>query len=67
MDYYEITVKGHLKKKRFIMFEELEVSLQSDGKTKITGRIDQPTLHAVIDHVRDLGLTLLSVKKGDKL
>lgn len=63
MEYYEIIVKGHLSKKRFLMFEEMEISLLADGRTRLYGSIDQSALHAIFKYIRDLNLTLISVKK----
>lgn len=64
MDYYEIIIKGHLNKKRFIMFEQVEVLLLAEGNTRIAGYLDQSALHAVLNYIRDLGLKLISVKKA---
>ncbi len=63
MSYYEVIVKGHLNGKRFLRFEGLGISLLSSGNTRIRGEVDQATLHALLGYIRDLGLTLLSVKR----
>ena len=66
MSYYEIIVSGHINKKRFLKFEEMEISLLEDGKTRLIADIDQSALHAVLNYIRDLGLILISVKKINK-
>jgi hypothetical protein len=45
-------------------FEELTLTHEADGSTVVTGNIvDQATLHGVLNKVRDLGLTLISVQR----
>jgi hypothetical protein len=62
---YEIRVEGVLETYAAAWFEGLEV--RSDGsQTIITGPvIDQPALHGLLLKVRDLGLTLISVRVID--
>jgi hypothetical protein len=53
---YEIRIKGYLEKRWTDWFEGLT----------ITGPVaDQAALHGLLKKVRDLGMPLLSVKKGD--
>jgi hypothetical protein len=43
----------------------MEVSRQTDGTTNLEGRVvDQAALHGLIQKVRDLGLTLISVTRS---
>ena len=61
---YQIQVEGHLNLTWSAWFEELTLTHKVDGSTIITGNIvDQATLHGVLNKVRDLGLTLISVQR----
>lgn len=61
---YQIQVEGHLNLTWSAWFEELTLTHEVDGSTIITGNIvDQATLHGVLNKVRDLGLTLISVQR----
>ncbi len=63
MDYYEITVQGHLDARRAECFEGLELRLLPDGGTLIAGFLrDQAELHAMLSRIRDMGVTLVAVK-----
>lgn len=63
MDYYEITVQGHLDVRRAECFEGLEMTLLPDGGTQIAGPLrDQAELHAMLGRIRDMGITLISVR-----
>jgi len=59
---YEIVVEGHLDA-RSGWFEGMQLSLQPDGTTRITGPVvDQSALFGLLNRVRDLGLPLLLVQ-----
>ncbi|RPI87825.1 MAG: hypothetical protein EHM41_03550 [Chloroflexi bacterium] len=59
---YEIRLKGHLDDRWAEWFEGLNITLEDNGDTLLTGPvIDQATLHGLLKKVRDLGLPLLSV------
>lgn len=61
---YEIRLKGHLDHRWAEWFEGLEVTLEDEGETLLTGLLaDQAALHGLLRRVRDLGLPLLSVKR----
>jgi hypothetical protein len=62
---YEIRVEGVLGKGWGAWFEGLQIS--SDGsQTVLCGWLpDQPALHGVLVKVRDLGLSLISVRQLD--
>ena len=63
MDYYEITVQGHLDARRAECFEGLELRILPDGETLIIGFLrDQAELHAILNRIRDMGIVLISVK-----
>ncbi len=67
---YKICVKGHLGEGWSLAFEGLEMraDFSSDGSpiTVLTGAIrDQSALYGLVARIRDLGLTLLLVKRLD--
>jgi hypothetical protein len=67
-EVYEIRLAGQLEQRWTAWFDGLLVSAQADGSTVIIGPIpDQAALHGVLQRIRDLGLTLLSVRhvEGD--
>lgn len=65
---YEIRVKGHLGERWSLAFEALELraDYSSDGSpiTVLSGPIvDQSALYGLVARIRDLGLTLILVKR----
>ncbi len=59
---YEIRIRGHLDNRWSAWFDGMELIADDDGSTLIRGRVvDQAALHGLIQKVRDLGLTLISV------
>jgi hypothetical protein len=58
---YEIRIKGHLDERRAAWFEGLTVTREEDGRTLLTGRVDQAALHGLLRKVRDLGMPIISV------
>lgn len=59
---YEIRVRGHLSPEWTAVFEGMEVICLPDGDTALTGLpLDQATLYGLLLHLRDFGLTLVSV------
>lgn len=64
--HYLIRVKGHLDTQRTRWFEGLEIVLDPNGETILSGPIiDQAALHGVLNRIRDLGLQLLLVQRSD--
>lgn len=60
---YEIKVRGHLGRHRLRSFEKLSVTLEASGETTIAAHIaDQAALFGLLVRIRDLGVTLLSVR-----
>jgi len=60
---YEIAVRGHLALYRLQAFESLSVTLKASGETVIAARIaDQAALYGLLIRIRDLGVSLLSVR-----
>jgi predicted dithiol-disulfide oxidoreductase (DUF899 family) len=63
--WYEIRIAGVLDSRWAAWFDALQVSRQGDD-TSICGVLtDQPALHGLLAKVRDLGLTLISVRRLD--
>jgi hypothetical protein len=59
---YEIRIKGHLDNRWAEWFDGMNVTLEANGETLLTGPvIDQPALHGLLRKVRDLGMPLISV------
>jgi hypothetical protein len=64
--HYEIRFKGILDRRWTAWFEGLQVSSDGD-QTVLSGRVaDQAALHGLLAKVRDLGLTLISVRHLDQ-
>ncbi len=60
---YQIRVQGHLSDNWGYWFEELSLENRSNGDAVLTGRVpDQAALHAILNHIRDLGLTLVALR-----
>ena len=61
-EYYEIKIKGHLDPRWSHWFMGLELTqIERDG-TLLSGPLpDQAALHGLLERIRDLNLTLISV------
>lgn len=65
-EYYEIKVKGHLDQRWSEWFAGLTLTHSSKDETLLSGPLpDQAALHGLLERVRDLNLTLISVMCGD--
>lgn len=64
---YEIKVAGDLDARWSQWFGGLDVSSKTEGETVIRGPTrDQAELYGILNKLRDLGLTLISVRRiGD--
>ena len=63
---YEIRVNGRVDERWLRWFASHEVVYLENGRTLIVlTDVDQPALFGVINRIRDLGLELISVQKGD--
>lgn len=61
MERFQIVIKGRIDKEWAEWFGELEIQYQ-EGTTILTGELpDQSALHGILNQIRDLNLTLLSV------
>lgn len=64
---YEIHVEPKVDQTWSAWFEGMELRSDSDDRTTIVGDVaDQAALHGVLDRVRDLGLTVISVTRVDR-
>jgi hypothetical protein len=67
MGYYEIILASHIDKKRARDFPGLDFTYIEDGKTMLYGTLpDQAAMFSVISKIRDMNLTLISIKRNDK-
>ncbi len=63
---YEIRVQGQIGQTWSRWFDGLTVEETEDGSTVLCGDLpDQAALHGLLNKVRDLGMTLLSVQRLD--
>jgi hypothetical protein len=61
--HYEVRVEGVLDGRWSEWFQGLRIENQ-DGETILSGMLpDQPALHGILDKVRDLGLTIITVRR----
>jgi hypothetical protein len=65
---YQIRVKGHFPQDWSDWFYGFEINNLPSGETVMTGEIvDQTALHSLLQRIRDIGLTLIEVKRLDDL
>lgn len=61
-EYYEIKIKGHLDPHWSDWFAGLELKHLEGNETLLSGLLpDQAALHGMLERIRDLNLTLISV------
>jgi hypothetical protein len=65
--YYRIRVKGHLSKQWADWFDGLALENLPDGYAELSGTLpDQSALYGVLNLIRDIGLTLISVNRVEE-
>lgn len=63
---YQIRIEGHLARQWERWFEEMNITLEENGETLLTGVIvDQAALHSLLRKIRDIGAPLISVLRLD--
>jgi hypothetical protein len=64
-EHYEIKIKGHLDQRWSEWFEGLQLTYLEGDMTLLSGSLpDQAALHGLLERIRDLNLTLISVVSG---
>jgi len=63
---YQIRIEGHVNLDWSASFDDVTIQHTEDGQTTLEGALpDQTALHGVMMRIRDLGLTLVEVKRID--
>jgi len=61
---YEIRTQGHLSPRRLCCFDGLAITHDPNGETSLVGAFrDQSALYGLLNHLFNLGVTLLSVSR----
>jgi hypothetical protein len=61
---YEIKIQGHLDTEWSEWFYGMTITHECNGTTTLCGQLpDQSVLHSVLDRIRDMNLSLISVNQ----
>jgi hypothetical protein len=64
-EYYEIKIRGHLDPGWSDWFMGLKFTYLEGNETLVSGLLpDQAALHGLLERIRDLNLTLISITNG---
>ena len=64
-EYYEIRIRGHLDQWWSEWFAGLQLTHLEGDETLLSGSLpDQAALHGLLERIRDLNITLISVTRG---
>ena len=64
-EHYDIKIRGHLDECWSEWFGDLKLTHLDSDETLLSGVLpDQAALHGLLERIRDLNLTLLSVTAG---
>jgi hypothetical protein len=64
-EHFEIKLKGHLDQRWSEWFSGLKLTYPEVDETLLSGSLpDQSALHGLLERIRDLNITLISVTSG---